>query len=77
MCHVLRAAARGLGDIKVTWAKFAGGNVMNEALLSGSLDFAAAVDDRALILEKGSIRWEGPFATLEADEAIRRVYLTV
>lgn len=36
------AAAKGLGDIKVTWAKFAGGNVMNDALLSGSLDFAAA-----------------------------------
>lgn len=36
------AAAKGLGSIKVTWAKFAGGNVMNDALLSGSLDFAAA-----------------------------------
>ena len=42
-----------------------------------SLDFAAAVADRALILEKGSVRWEGPIATLEADEAIRRAYLTV
>lgn len=37
-----QAAARGLGDLKVTWAKFAGGNVMNDALLSGSLDFATA-----------------------------------
>lgn len=37
-----QAAARGLGDLKITWAKFAGGNVMNDALLSGSLDFAAA-----------------------------------
>ena len=36
------AATKGLGEIKVTWAKFAGGNVMNDALLSGSLDFAAA-----------------------------------
>lgn len=35
------AKAMGLGDIKVTWAKFAGGNVMNEALLSGSLHFAS------------------------------------
>ncbi|MEW6601197.1 MAG: ABC transporter substrate-binding protein [Nitrospirota bacterium] len=33
--------AAGLGDVKVTWNKFAGGNVMNEALLSGNLDFAA------------------------------------
>ncbi|MDT3670354.1 MAG: ABC transporter substrate-binding protein [Aromatoleum sp.] len=36
------AAAEGLGDIRVCWSKFAGGNVMNDALLSGSLDFAAA-----------------------------------
>jgi NitT/TauT family transport system substrate-binding protein len=28
-------------DLKVTWAKFAGGNVMNDALLSNSLHFAA------------------------------------
>jgi NitT/TauT family transport system substrate-binding protein len=28
-------------DLKVTWAKFAGGNVMNDALLSDSLHFAA------------------------------------
>lgn len=42
-----------------------------------SLDFAAAVADRALILEKGSLRWEGPIATLEADEELRRAWLTV
>ena len=36
------AKAAGLGDIKLTWAKFAGGNVMNDALLSNSLDFASA-----------------------------------
>lgn len=36
------AAARGLGPIRVSWAKFAGGSVMNDALLSGSLDFASA-----------------------------------
>lgn len=35
------ARAAGLGDIKVIWSKFAGGNVMNEALLSGNLDFAS------------------------------------
>ena len=28
-------------DVKVNWAKFAGGNVMNEALLSDSLQFAS------------------------------------
>jgi len=28
-------------DVKVTWAKFAGGNVMNDAMLSGSLHVAS------------------------------------
>jgi len=32
--------AAGLGDIKVTWAKLGGPGAMNDALLSGSLDFA-------------------------------------
>jgi len=34
------AKAAGL-DLKVNWAKFAGGNVMNDALLSGSLQVAS------------------------------------
>jgi NitT/TauT family transport system substrate-binding protein len=34
------AKAAGV-DVKVDWAKFAGGNVMNDALLSGSLHFAS------------------------------------
>ena len=38
---------------------------------------AAAYADRALILEKGEVRWEGPIAVLEADEAVRRAWLTV
>jgi branched-chain amino acid transport system ATP-binding protein len=42
-----------------------------------SLDFAAAVADRALILEKGEVRWEGSIATLEADEDVRRAWLTM
>ena len=28
-------------DVKVTWARFAGGNVMNDALISGSLHIAS------------------------------------
>ena len=35
------AAAAGIPGLKVSWAKFAGGNVMNDALLSDSLHFAA------------------------------------
>ena len=31
----------GLGDIKVTWSRFGGGAAMNDALLSGNLDFAS------------------------------------
>jgi NitT/TauT family transport system substrate-binding protein len=31
----------GIPDLKVTWARFAGGNVMNDAMLSNSLHFAA------------------------------------
>src|ERR1700687_796099 len=35
-----QARAAGLGEIKVTWAKLGGPGAMNDALLSGSLDFA-------------------------------------
>ena len=35
------ARAEGLPGLKVSWSKFAGGNVMNDALLSGSLQFAS------------------------------------
>ncbi|HEU4853127.1 MAG TPA: ABC transporter substrate-binding protein [Telluria sp.] len=35
------AKGAGIDGLKVTWAKFAGGNVMNDALLSESLHFAA------------------------------------
>ncbi|HEX7512304.1 MAG TPA: ABC transporter substrate-binding protein, partial [Candidatus Methylomirabilis sp.] len=34
------ARAAGLGDIKLTWATFRSSDVMNDALLSGNLDFA-------------------------------------
>src|SRR6266571_2408225 len=34
-----QAKASGLGDIKVTWAKLGGPGAMNDALLSGGLDF--------------------------------------
>lgn len=34
------AKSAGLGDIQVKWSQFSGANVMNDALLAGSLDFA-------------------------------------
>ena len=42
-----------------------------------NLHFARAVADRALIIEKGRIRYRGTMAELEADEAVRSAYLTV
>jgi len=42
-----------------------------------NLKFAARLADRACIIEKGQIRWEGTMARLLEDEAARRAYLTV
>jgi branched-chain amino acid transport system ATP-binding protein len=42
-----------------------------------NLDFAAAVSDRAYVIEKGDIRYDGTMEALEADESIRAAYLTV
>jgi branched-chain amino acid transport system ATP-binding protein len=39
--------------------------------------FAAAVADRAYIIEKGRIRYAGAMAELAADEALRARYLAV
>lgn len=52
--HLLQKAAakEGLRNMKVIWSQFAGGNVMNDAILSGDLQFAS-----------GGV---GPFLTLWA-----------
>jgi branched-chain amino acid transport system ATP-binding protein len=42
-----------------------------------NLKFAARLADRAYIIEKGQIRWEGAMARLLENEAARRAYLTV
>ena len=42
-----------------------------------NLKFAARLADRACIIEKGQIRWEGAMSRLLEDEAVRRAYLTV
>jgi NitT/TauT family transport system substrate-binding protein len=36
----MKAAEAGLGDIKVTWYLFDGGNIINDAMLAGTLDIA-------------------------------------
>ncbi len=42
-----------------------------------NLDFAAAVSDRAYVIEKGDIRYQGTMEALEADDHVREAYLTV
>jgi branched-chain amino acid transport system ATP-binding protein len=39
--------------------------------------FARRLADRAYIVEKGEIKFEGPIAALDADESLRRAYLGV
>jgi len=42
-----------------------------------NLHFATLVSDRAYIIEKGRIRYEGAMAELAKDEDVRAAYLTV
>ena len=42
-----------------------------------NLHFATSVSDRAYIIEKGRIRYEGTMESLSADEEVRQAYLTV
>ncbi len=42
-----------------------------------NVTFARRLADRAYIIEQGQIKFEGSFARLDADESIRRAYLSV
>ena len=42
-----------------------------------NVKFARRLCDRAYIIEKGQIRFEGALAELDADETTRRAYLSV
>ncbi len=42
-----------------------------------NLNFASAVSDRAYVIERGHIRYEGTVAELSQNEAVRDAYLTV
>ena len=42
-----------------------------------NFDFAAAVADRAYVIERGEIRYDGSMAALEADPALRAQFLTI
>jgi branched-chain amino acid transport system ATP-binding protein len=42
-----------------------------------NVHFARLVSDRALVLEKGQLRWQGSMAELDGNEEVQRSYLTV
>jgi branched-chain amino acid transport system ATP-binding protein len=46
-------------------------------LCEQNLAFASAVSDRAYIIERGTIRYDGSIAALSDDEALREAYLSV
>jgi len=64
---------RALGD-QIAALKREGLTIL---LSEQNLKFAARLADRAYIIEKGLIRFDGPMAALMGDEALRRKYLTV
>ena len=64
---------RALGD-QIAALKREGLTIL---LSEQNLKFAARLADRAYIIEKGLVRFDGSMAALMADEALRRKYLTV
>ena len=65
-----QAAARGLGDVKVNWAKVAGPSVMVEMLISGQMHFTAqGVPSLAILWDKtkGGIGVKGVSAITNTD----------
>ncbi|MCS6854984.1 MAG: ABC transporter ATP-binding protein [Elioraea sp.] len=58
----------------ITTVKRAGVTVL---LSEQNLHFAARVADRAAIIEKGVIRWQGSFAELDAAPEVKAQYLSV
>jgi NitT/TauT family transport system substrate-binding protein len=78
-----KARAAGLGDVKVTWFKVAGGDVMNDGILSGSVDIAATGTPPFLTLwakTRGSLDVRGvaayntlPLTLISRDPKVRSV----
>jgi len=42
-----------------------------------NIHFARLVSDRAYVLEKGQVQWNGPMGELDANQDVQRAYLTV
>jgi branched-chain amino acid transport system ATP-binding protein len=53
------------------------GRDLTIVLSEQNIPFARRLADRAYIIEKGQIKFGGPIAALDADEALRRAYLGV
>ncbi len=53
------------------------GEGLTVLLSEQNLSFAAAIADRALIIERGTIRHDAPMADLMADQSIRAKYLAI
>ena len=66
---ILERMARAVGEMKREG--------LSVLLAEQNLRFARAVSDRAAIIEKGRIRFEGTLAALLADDAVAHAYLAV
>ncbi len=66
---VVRALADQIAALK--------GDGLTILLSEQNVHFAARLADRAYIIERGEIRFEGPMRDLLEDEAMQRAYLTV
>jgi branched-chain amino acid transport system ATP-binding protein len=64
---------RALGDAIAALRR----NELTILLSEQNMKFARRLADRAYIIEKGEIRFEGTIAALDADASIRRAYLSV
>ena len=66
---IVEQMARVIGELK--------SEGLSVLLSEQNLHFARAVSDRAIIIEKGTLRFEGSFAKLDANPAISQQYLAV
>ena len=66
---IVEQMARVIGELK--------SQGLSVLISEQNLHFARAVADRAIIIEKGSVRFEGSFAELDARPEVSRQYLAV
>jgi branched-chain amino acid transport system ATP-binding protein len=80
-CLLLDEPSEGLAPVIVDQMVTAIGALKKEGLSvllsEQNLHFAAAVSDRAYIIEKGRIRFSGSMAELAANDEVRSLYLAV